>query len=419
MSAHARGETLLGGRRALDLTDERGFLCGRILGDLGVDVIKVEPPGGDRARNIGPFYHDVVDPERSLYWFGCNLNKRGITLDIETADGRALFKRLVEGADFVIESYPPGHMDGLGLGYQGLSAINPRVILTSITPWGQSGPYSGYKATDIVSCAMGGFMSMSGDADRPPVRISYPQSWFQGGAEAAAGTMVAYYHRETSGEGQHVEVSIQQVNCWNMMNASQIWEFWHRNQPREGAIMRDLATGVMRRGVWPCKEGHVVFLIGTGPLFGPSMQAMTEWIESEGIDTSALQVDWVERGQTQMTQEEMEIWIPPVAELFKRYTAMEIYLQSVERHIMLTPCSSAGDFLHDPQLKERGYWMEVEHPELGTTITYPGAWCQTNAAQMGGWSRAPLIGEHNEEIYMKELGLSPQELATLKGAGVI
>jgi len=118
-------DTLLSCYRALDLTDEKGFLCGRILGDFGVDVVKIEPPGGDPSRNIGPFYHDIPDPEKSLYWFAYNANKRGITLNIETADGRDIFKRLVKTADFVIESFPPGYMDSIGLGYETLSHINP------------------------------------------------------------------------------------------------------------------------------------------------------------------------------------------------------------------------------------------------------------------------------------------------------
>ncbi|MFC1948616.1 CoA transferase [Chloroflexota bacterium] len=154
--------------RALDLTDEKGLLCGKILADLGADVIKIERPGGDPARNIGPFYHDEPDPEKSLYWFAYNTSKRGITLDIETTDGKEIFKQLVKNADFIIESFPPGYLDSIGLGYSALEKIKPDIILISITPFGQTGPYKDYKTSDIVAWAMGGEMAPFGDPDRPP-----------------------------------------------------------------------------------------------------------------------------------------------------------------------------------------------------------------------------------------------------------
>jgi len=144
--------------RVLDLTDEKGLLCGKLLGDLGADVIKIERPGGDPARNLGPFYHGEADPEKSLFWFAFNTSKRGITLDIETTDGQEIFKRLVKGSDFVIESFPPGYMDQPGLGYSVLEKVNPRVIMVSITPFGPTGPYKDYKAPDIVAWAMGAQM---------------------------------------------------------------------------------------------------------------------------------------------------------------------------------------------------------------------------------------------------------------------
>ncbi len=195
--------------RVLDLTGERGYLCGKLLGDLGADVIKIEKPGGDPGRNLGPFYKDIPDPEKSLYWFAFNANKRGITLNIETAQGQEIFKRLVGTADFVVESFAPGYMDSLGLGYSELSRINPRIIMTSITPFGQSGPYKDYKSSDIVDAAMGGILYPCGDPDRPPVQFAPPQSYYNAGVEAAIGTLMAHTYRQTSGQGQHVDVSIQ------------------------------------------------------------------------------------------------------------------------------------------------------------------------------------------------------------------
>ena len=220
-------ELALEGYCALDLTSDKGFLCGRILGDLGCDVIKVEQPGGDPSRRIGPFYRDIPDPEKSLYWFAYNANKRGITLNIESKDGQEIFKRLVKKAHFVIESFSPGYMDDLCLGYSSLSQINPAIILTSITPFGQNGPYKDYKTSDIVGMAMSGLMYLCGDPDRPPVRISFPQAYLHAAADAVVGTLMAHYYRETSGEGQWVDVSMQQAAYASTMNAPLFWTLEH------------------------------------------------------------------------------------------------------------------------------------------------------------------------------------------------
>src|SRR5688572_10249417 len=160
---------LLSPYRVVDLTDERGILCGKILADLGADVIQVEPPGGSSARRIGPFYHDQAEAERSLFWWSYAANKRSITLNLASSDGRALLKRLVQTADFLVESFPPGHLERLGLGFDTLAAINPRLIVVSVTPFGQDGPYAHYKAADLTGVGMAGFMYLTGDPDRPPV----------------------------------------------------------------------------------------------------------------------------------------------------------------------------------------------------------------------------------------------------------
>ena len=181
-----KAEGMLSTYRVLDLTDEKGLLCGKLMGDLGADVIKIERPGGDAARQLCPFYHDEPDPEKSLFWFALNTSKRGITLDIETLDGQGIFRRLVEDADFVIESFPPGYLDKLGLGYSDLEKINPKVIMVSIAPFGHTGPYKDWKTSDIVAWAMGGQMAPCGEPDRPPYKVSYhSQAYLNAGLDAA------------------------------------------------------------------------------------------------------------------------------------------------------------------------------------------------------------------------------------------
>jgi len=414
--------TLLGPYRVLDLSDEKGVMCGKLLADLGADVIKVEPPGGDPMRHIGPFYHDEADPEKSLYWFTFNTNKRSITLDITTAEGQQIFKRLVKTADFVIECFPPGYLDRLGLGYSVLSELNPRLIVTSITPFGQTGPYRDYKAYDIVGIAMGGLMYLVGEPERPPVRIRAQQGYAQVSAQAAAGTMVAHYYREVSGEGQHVDVSMQEAVSNTLDTAQQAWDLQQMIYKRVGHS-RPVGEGV-RRAVYPCQDGHIACWIPE------DFQVLAEWIVSSGVDVDQAEIQkWVEviervrAGEATLsealTEEErtrmQEIRMP----LLERHTRQELYDGAVARGFGWAPVSTPKDLVENQQLAARDYFVEVEHPELGTTITYPGAPYKLSQTPWQIWNRAPLIGEHNEEIYAGELGIPGAELSALEQAKVI
>lgn len=412
--------SLLAPYRALDLTDEKGFLCGKVLGDLGADVIKVEPPGGEPSRNIGPFYHDVPHPERSLFWFAFNANKRGITLNMETPDGRDIFKRLVNGADFVIESFSPGRMEELGLGYSVFNQINPSVIMTSITPFGQSGPYRDYKAPDLVGMAMGGYMYLCGDPDRPPVRISFPQAYLHAAADAAAGTMIALYHRQQTGIGQHVDISMQHSLVMTTLNAIPFWEVQHSILEREGAYRSGLSSGATQRQTWRCRDGFVTFTMYGGQSGARTNQRLTRWMEEMGMGDEFLGgMNWEEFDAARATQDIWDRIEEPIARFFSAHTKAELFQGAVERGIMLYPVSTPRDMLASPQLEARGFWTEVAHPELGCSITYPGAFAKASQTPWRIRRRAPLIGEHNQEIYQGELGLSPEELIMLKQAGII
>ena len=404
---------------ALDLTDEKGFLCGKVLADMGVDVINVERPGGDASRRIGPFWSDIPDTEKSLYWFAYNSNKRGITLNIETADGREIFQKLVETADFVIESFPPGYMDSLGCGYSGLSSINRGIILTSITPFGQSGPYNDYKASDIVIMGMSGILYQTGEVDRPPLNMSMPQASLLAGSSAALGTMVAYYHREATGEGQHVDVSMQQSAAWFQTNAIPIWEMNQAILKRSGAgrsgTSRD-STG--QRQMWKCRDGYVFFVVIGGKQGAKTLSALVEWMDQEGMATEFLtSMDWDNFDMWKTTREVISQISEPVAEFFMAHTKKELLEGASERRISICPLSSMEDLVNDSQLESRNFWTEIEHPELGTSLTYPREFIKSSENSYSTRFRAPLIGEHNEEIY-REIGLSEQDLIVLKQAGV-
>ena len=415
MAEEEKTEGMLSPYRVLDLTDEKGLLCGKLLGDLGADVIKVERPGGDPARKIGPFYHDEADPEKSLFWFAFNTSKRGITLALETAAGQETFKKLVETADFVIESFPPGYMDKLGLGYSTLEKVNPGIIMASITPFGQTGPYKDYKASDIVAWAMGGVMYMWGDVDRPPIHVSHhSQAHLDAGIQAAMAAMIALFYRHMTGKGQHIDLSIQETVVWLTQFLITYWDMVKVIQWRGGLRERPGVTH-RTRGLWPCKDGYVAWNYAGGANGDRYSLPLIEWMEEEGMADDFLRgMDWETLDLATLPQDKMDRMAEPTLKFFMKYTRAELFEEAVKRRVRLYPVATTKDMLESIQLAAREYWVEVEHPELGTTITYPGAFVKASEASPRTSRRAPLIGEHNREIYEKELALSKEELLTLR-----
>jgi crotonobetainyl-CoA:carnitine CoA-transferase CaiB-like acyl-CoA transferase len=297
--------------------------------------------------------------------------------------------------------------------------MNNGIILTSITPFGQEGPYKDYKSSDITALAMGGLMYITGDPDRSPVSISYLQSYLHAGADAALGTLMAYYYREESGEGQHVDISIQQSLLLTLFYVVPFWEFYRVVSKRYGSFRSGLGTGVIQRMVWPCKNGFVNFTIMGGMTGAKTNEALTRWMDSEGMAPDFVkEIDWEKFDMSEMTQELQDQLSEPISKFFMKHTKSELYKGAIERHIMLYPVCNSKDILQNPQLKSREFWKELWHPELSNTITYPGAWLKSSEMNLDIRYRAPLIGEHNSEIY-HELGLSDKELQVLKQAGVI
>jgi len=425
MSERQNSDGLLSGCRVLDLADEKGLLCGRILGDFGADVIKIERPGGDPARNIGPFYHDIPDPQKSLFWFYTNLNKRGITLNLETADGRDIFKRLVKTAHFLVESFEPGYMASLGLGYPDLEKINPAIIMTSVTPFGQTGPHAHYKGSDIVGVGMGGIMRMYGDRDRPPVRTSQPQFYFLGCLHGALGSIVAHYHRELTGEGQYIDTSCQDATTMALMIAAEYWDILKVNYVRSGAYgvfpKKPPEPPLYRRHIYPVKDGHILTLLMGGALAGmvTSSKRIVEIANRDGMCLDLKDYDWTKLDYATVYQKEMDSITEPLAQFFLTKTKRELFDEAVKRSMMLCPVTTAKDVAENPQLAIREFWVAVEHPELGETITYPGAPVRVPEFPWRITRRAPLIGEHNLEIYEEEMGFTREQLSLLKARGVI
>ncbi|MBI4285667.1 MAG: CoA transferase [Chloroflexi bacterium] len=418
----AASETLLDNYRVLDLTEGFCQIAGKLLGDLGADVIKVEPPGGSPSRDIGPFYKDIPHRERSLSWFAYNVNKRSMTLNLETATGKKLFCRLAERADVVLESFPPGYVPGLGLGYEKLSQINRGLIMVSITPFGQDGAKAHYKGSDLTSWASGGALYVAGVPECPPVWVSFPQASLHAGIDAVTGALIALNERSFSGEGQYIDVSTQEAVIAVDQFVPQMWDMARYIPKRTGAAYSFPPGTIMRMGL-PCKDGHVAAILfgGGGLAFSQGMQRLANWIDEEGMAPEWFRnFDWVNDyslgGASQETVNRVE---RVIGDFLKTKTKAELFAEALKRDILIAPVNDPKDVLEYEHLQVRDYWTKILHPELDDTLTYCGPFVKSSVAPVTIRRRPPLVGEHNREIYEGELGLTTGELISLKAAGVI
>ena len=406
--------------RCLDLCDEKGLLAGKLLGDMGADVIKVERPSGDPSRKLPPLYQQPVPAEESLFWHSYNVNKRGISLDIKEPEGQDIFRQLVATADIVLESFQPGYLDQLGLGYDSLKQVNPGIILTSITPFGQNGPYRYYKASDLVAMSMGGITALTGDEDKPPVNIGGPpQSFLFAGAYAMLATLIALYARESGSGGQHVDVSIQQCLVPVTINTIPHWTLSGRLVKRAGHRRTGLTSGATQRQTWRCLDGYVTLTIFGGARGVKTNRPLVEWLAEENMATDYLkEKDWASFDLAKATAEDWAAMEKPVAEFFAAHTMVELFEGAQKRGLMLFPVYETKDLLSDRQLQAREFWTDVEHPELGS-ITLPRAFARFSETPLEIRQAAPAIGEHNSEIYCDEIGISEEQLMILRQKKVI
>jgi crotonobetainyl-CoA:carnitine CoA-transferase CaiB-like acyl-CoA transferase len=404
---------MLTGIRILDLTQEAGFLAGKILGDLGADVVKIEPPGGDRAGRRGPYLGEVEDPERSLLWLALNTSKRGISLDLDRERGREIYRRLAQRADAILETAEPGVLAELGIDYESLRAENPRLVQCALTPFGRSGPYASYRAHDLVVVAMGGNAALTGDPDRPPVRCTLPTAYYHAGPEAALGIAMALFARETSGRGQFVDVSLREIQLSTLMTGPGQHARARRPRCRTGSI-----TGRTRE-IWRAKDGGVSFALRGGQARIPNLIATVEYMAEEGMAPEWLRkYDWASYNHNTLRDEEIERLEAAFAAFFATKTRRELFEQALERRIMLAPCNDAREILDQPQLRYRELFTTIEYPEFGASIEHPEFFAMSDTCGIGIRRRAPRIGEHNAEV-LAEVGLSAVDLAELTAEGVI
>jgi benzylsuccinate CoA-transferase BbsE subunit len=399
----------LAGLRVLDLTDLKGHLCARLLADMGADVIKIEPPGGDSARRIGPFVDDHPHRDRSLFFWFYNLNKRSLTLDLSHPEGATILRRLAESADVVIESFKPGEMARRGLGWDVLHALNPALVLCSIAPFGQTGPYSGYEADDSVLTALSGMLYVNGFPEGAPVRPLGLQAYHSASYYGAIATMCALLARDSTGEGQWIDLSMQEATASAVEHVAASFFGTGEIERRRGTLHWSRFFRIGR-----CRDGYVMHCtLG-------DWTSLVEWVNGDGkarnLTTDLTAPEWKDVTKRRQDAEHL---FDVLDEWVKDYSRDELLERAQLLRLPYASLRNPEDLFDDEQLLARGYFHEVQHPELGRTFRYPGAPYLFTGSPWRVTRRPPLVGEHSGEILGGELGMNAQELAALAAEGVI
>ena len=398
----------LEGYRVLDLSGPLGVYCGKLMADMGADVIKVEYPGGDPMRTMGPFVDHRPHPDQSLHWLHFNTNKRSITLDIGTREGADLLRSLAQRADVFLETYQPGFLDERRLGYKDLAGLNSNLVYVSITPFGQTGPYRNYVASDLVGFAMGGYMYVTGWPHTPPTRLWGCQAYHTSSNRAFIATLIALYHRLRAGQGQHVDVSMQEAVAATTEHVNTTYNY-------EGtpAVRCGFRHGGQFVATWRCRDGYVSITTNTQKAWDD----LRDWMAEDGMAGDLMDDNYDDRF---ILRGELSGHIEGLIESWAMtHTRREITERGQAGHHPWGPVATPEELLDNPQLWDRGFFMEVEHPELDATLTYPGAPYILSRSPWKLRSTAPSAGEHNVEVYQAELGLTAQELEALSKLGVV
>jgi crotonobetainyl-CoA:carnitine CoA-transferase CaiB-like acyl-CoA transferase len=388
--------------RVLDFTGDLGALCGKILSDLGADVVRVEPPGGSALRHRGARAHGVVAPEAGLAWWADAGGARSLVLDLDTPGGQRRARDMARSADIVVESFAPGYLQHRGLGWETLHRDNPRAILTSITPFGQDGPYRAWKGPEIVVQALSGMMHLIGDADRPPVRVGGDQASLQAAGQAVVGTLLAHLEREVTGQGQWIDVSAQGAMLWTMLSESALPPLHGWTPGRDGVYTR--AGRFRRRLIFPCRDGFVAMIVAGGALGAATMEALTAWMAEEGAAPDVMRArDWKAWDAAHLlalgerAQPEIDEVVDAVAAFVARKTKAELYAAALGRSLLLAPLMDAADLARDEQLAARGFFEPAPEPRLGRAVMHCGPFARLSATPLAAPRPAPRLGEGGED----------------------
>jgi crotonobetainyl-CoA:carnitine CoA-transferase CaiB-like acyl-CoA transferase len=394
----------LSGYRVLDLAGPLGLHCTKLLADMGADVLKIEPPSGDESRRVPPFKDDVPHQEQSLYFLHFNTNKRGVTLDIEKPDGRAILLELARKADVVVETAKPGRMDELGIGFEALRAQNRGVVYTSITPFGQTGPWRDFKANDMAGIALGNLLYLAGEPGEPPLQPPGEIAYGMASTYGAFGIAVSLYHRLESGLGQYIDVSMHE--CAGHIAGYFIPNYGYTGAKPARASRKGEETDLY--DPYKTKNGYArIFIIPV-----EQWRRLVDWMGRPP------EISGPEFEKMSYRRQHPDIVTKAIAEFCARYTKEQLYDEGQKRRIAVTPINTAGEFIEMEQTKSRELFVDMEHPVIGKYKQFgvvprlmetPGAICRA----------APLIGEHNKDIYIGELGMSAEDLVALRADGVI
>ena len=390
------------GVKVLDLSEDiAGSFCARLLADYGADVLKVEPPQGAALRRMPPFFHDDPHPEKSLFFLAMNLNKKGATLNLETAAGRAILKRLVPHVDVIIESYKPGYLAELGLGYADLEKLNPSLVVTSITPFGQTGPYSQYQGEEIVNYAMGLIMSISGVQDREPLKHGGFQAQYEGGLNGAASTAMALFMQGNTGEGQHVDVSVTECVASTMMATQTMYPFMGGTQPRRRASGSNFGHPM------PCEDGWIIVQTGGG--------ATWETIADFFGDPQLQERRFSDTGERNRNGEELD---RIVLDSIKSRGKWDLFTKAAQSRMLFGLVQTPSELADCPQLESRDFYRTIQHPVLGE-VKVPAVLFNLSLTPYQYQRPAPTLGQHNREIYVEGLGYSQEEYVLLRQTDTI
>ncbi len=382
--------------------------CAKLLSSLGAEVIKVEKPGtGDDARRMGPFLQDIPHPECSGLFLYLNTDKLSITLNLETKAGRSVFKALIKDADVLVENNLPREMQRLGLDYETLKGINTKLIMTSITPFGYTGPYKDYKATDLISFHAGGLGYITprpgaGEPDEGPLRMKGHLADFIAGLDAAAGTTCVLYQRDQTGTGQHLDISEQESVAVCVATNLTADSYGGYTVARTGIAPYQPVT------VLACEDGFIDIQCMTEEQWQRLVELMgdPDWAHLEIFqDTFSRAVNW-------------EALEPLLSNWFAEQRMQEFYREAQANRVAAAPTNTMEDVVKSEQLAERDFFIDIEHPNAGT-LRYPGPFLRLSRTPSKVNQRAPLLGEHNEEIYCGRLGYSGEDLSRMRNAGII
>ena len=397
--------TLLARLRVLDLTDEKASFCSKLLADVGAEVIKIERPGGDTSRRLGPFWKDNPHPENSLFFWYNNTNKLGITLDLENNEGRRIFLKLARQADVVIETFAPGYLDRIGLSYEVLSKKNRRLILASITDFGQTGPYNSYKSCAIVASALGGQMYVCGKPGAPPLQPYGQQPYYTASLFAAVGIFIALLERNRSGRGQHIDISLQEAVAATLDHVM-VRYFGEKTVPtRQGSLHWTGTADLV-----PCQDGYILVS------FDQAWETLVGLLDSEGMAADLKEKKWREENYRRQHAHHI---IEVLASWTRTHTTDELFKLGQLMRLPWAPINSIPEVFHSPQLEARDFFISVKHPEAKTSFVYPGAPYKFSSSSLNLWQCAPFIGEDNTKVYHEELGFSREEMANLSATNVI